>query len=249
VKVLAVYSIKGGVGKTASAVNLADLAARSGLRTLLWDLDPQGAASFYFRIKPKVKGGVAKLLGGRRRLDRWLRASDFEGLDLLPADFSYRNMDLVLGAGKKPRRRLARLLKPLAKRFDVVILDCPPSISLASESVFRAADALLLPIIPTPLSLRTHAQLVKHLREGGAGRLRLLPFFALVDRRKHLHREIQDAAPDEHPDFLTSWIPYSSAVEQMGTHRAPISTFAPRSHPALAYASLWEEIQSLVRFE
>jgi len=62
VKVLAVFSIKGGVGKTATAVNLADLAARNGQRVLLWDLDPQGAASFYLRVKPRVKGGVEKLL-------------------------------------------------------------------------------------------------------------------------------------------------------------------------------------------
>jgi cellulose biosynthesis protein BcsQ len=243
-KILAVYSIKGGVGKTASAVNLADLAALSGLRTLIWDLDPQGAASFYLRVKPRVKGGVVKILGGKRRLDRWLRASDFERLHLLPADFSYRNMDLVLDAGKKPRKRLRRLLEPLARRFDLVFLDCPPGISLASESAFQAADALLAPIVPTPLSLRTHAQLTRHLRETGKKPPRLLPFFALVDRRKRLHREIQDAAPERHPEFLKSWIPYSSIVEQMGTQRAPLSVFAPHSQAALAYAALWVEVRS-----
>jgi len=246
VKVYAVYSIKGGVGKTATAVNLADLSARSGLQTLLWDLDPQAAASFYLRVKPKVRGGVAKLLRGRRRLDRWLRASDIEGLALLPADFSYRHMDLELQAGKKPRRRLARLLEPLAKRFDVVFLDCPPSISLASESVFRAADAVVTPLVPTPLSMRTHVQLLKHLGCRGGKQARVLPFFNLVDRRKKLHRAIQDAAPIEHPDFLESWIPYSSTVERMGTERAPLSAFAPRTHPALAYAALWDEIQKRV---
>ena len=245
-KVFAVYSIKGGVGKTASAVNLGDLAARAGNRTLIWDLDPQGAASFYLRIKPAVKGGVARLLSGKRRLDRWLRASDYEGLQLLPADFSYRHMDLVLDAGKRPRKRLGRLLKPLSKQFDVVILDCPPSISLVSESVFRAADALLAPVIPTPLSMRTHAQLRKHLAEIDTKRPALLPFFTLVDRRKRLHRELQDQAPKRHPEFLKSWIPYSSVVEQMGTQRAPVGRFAPRSHPALAYAALWDEIQSAV---
>ena len=77
-RVFAVYAIKGGVGKTTSAVNLADLAARSGLRTLLWDLDPQGAASFYLRVKPRVKGGAEKLLRGEHSLKRWLKASDFD---------------------------------------------------------------------------------------------------------------------------------------------------------------------------
>ena len=77
-KIIAVYAIKGGVGKTATAVNLAYLSANSGLKTLLWDLDPQGASSFYFRIKPKVKGGSKDLIAGKRDLDGLIKGSDFE---------------------------------------------------------------------------------------------------------------------------------------------------------------------------
>lgn len=245
-RVFAIYSIKGGVGKTASAVNLADLAARSGLRTLLWDLDPQGAASFHLRVKPKVKGGAEKLLRGKRSLRHWLRASDFENLDLLPADFSYRNLDLMLDSHAKPRKRLARLLAPLAKHYDAIFLDCPPSVSLLSESVFRAADAILSPTIPTPLSLRTYAQLIKHLGELPGKPPLVLPFLAQVDRRKKLHREIHDDLPETHPEFLKSWIPSASIVEQMGRERAPLTAFAPRSHAGLAYAALWDEAQSAV---
>ena len=141
-KVLATYNIKGGVGKTATAVNLAYLAAAEGARTLVWDLDPQGAASFYFRVKPKVKGGSEALITGRRALDRAIKGTDFDNLDLIPADFSYRNMDLELGEAKKRTRRIDLLLRPLAKHYDYVFLDCPPSISLVSENVFRAADVL-----------------------------------------------------------------------------------------------------------
>lgn len=245
-RTFAVYSIKGGVGKTASAVNIADLAARSGYRTLLWDLDPQGAASFYLRIKPKVKGGAEKLLRGKRSLRHWLRASDFDGLDLLPADFSYRNLDLVLDTYEKPRKTLVRLLKPLAKRYDVIVLDCPPSVSMLSENVFRAADAILSPTIPTPLSLRSYEQLVEHLDELVGRPPKLLPFLAQVDRRKNLHREIQDQIPASHPEFLKSWIPSASVVEQMGRKRAPITAFAPRSQAGLAHAALWEEISAAV---
>ncbi|MGZ4960500.1 MAG: ParA family protein, partial [Methylomonas sp.] len=88
--VLAVYSIKGGVGKTASAVNLAYTAARNGYRTLVWDLDPQGASSYYFRIKPKIKGGSKDLITGKRELEGLIKGTDFENLHLLPADFSFR---------------------------------------------------------------------------------------------------------------------------------------------------------------
>ena len=159
-KILGVYNIKGGVGKTATAVNIAHLAASSGLRTLIWDLDPQAAATFYLRVKPKVKGSM-KMLRGKRDLDEVIKGSDYANLDLLPADFSYRNMDLLLGDSKKPALQLLKLLRPLAQHYDLVVLDCPPSISLVSENIFRAADALLLPTIPTTLSLRTMEQLLE----------------------------------------------------------------------------------------
>ena len=101
-KILATYNIKGGVGKTATAVNLGYLAARDGYRVLLWDLDPQAATSFLFRIRPRVKGGGKALIRGTRTIDDAIKATDFDRLDLLPADFTYRNLDLVLDAAKKP---------------------------------------------------------------------------------------------------------------------------------------------------
>ena len=104
-KVIATYNIKGGVGKTATAVNLAWLAAQEGAPTLIWDLDPQGATSYYFRIKPRIKGGGKKLLQGKRDLDGYIRGTDYHWLDLLPADFSYRNMDILLDHTKNPEQQ------------------------------------------------------------------------------------------------------------------------------------------------
>ena len=242
-KVFATYNIKGGVGKTATAVNLAYLSAREGARTLVWDLDPQGAATFYFRIQPKVKGGSKKLVKGKRSIDLTIRGTDFEGLDLIPADFSYRHMDLDLERTKRPTKQLARLLMPLSLQYDHLILDCPPSISLVSEGVFVAADVLLVPTIPTTLSLRTLHQLHQHLRQRAADRLQILPFFCMVDRRKKLHRQLT-ASPGKMPTpMLRTEIPYSSVVEQMGTRRAPAFTYAGSSRAAMAYRKLWDEIR------
>src|SRR5580698_8925938 len=159
--VLATYNIKGGVGKTSAAVNLAYLAARGGARTLLWDLDPQAASTFLFRVKPKVRGGAGKLVRLKSEVSELIKGTDYERLDLLPADFSYRHMDLALDSFKRPTRRLEKVLAPLADDYDYVFLDCPPSISLVSESVFEAADALLVPIIPATLSARTFDQLAE----------------------------------------------------------------------------------------
>jgi cellulose biosynthesis protein BcsQ len=240
-KTLAVYNIKGGVGKTATAVNLAYIAAASGLRTLLWDLDPQGAATFYFRVRAKVKGGARRLVHGKSDLDSRIRGSDYANLDILPADFSYRNLDLELGEARKPTRRLARLLKPLRKQYDVLIIDCAPSISLVSEGVFEATDALLIPTIPTPLSLNTLAQLTGHLRQADS-RLRLIPFFCMVDRRKALHRKMCDDPQRDKIGFVKTAIPYSSAVEQMGITRAPLAATAPGGRVTRAYGNLWSEV-------
>ena len=200
-KVYATYNIKGGVGKTSTAVNLAYLAAASGRRTLLWDLDPQGAATYLFRVKPRVKGGGRGLVSGKRPVDDAVKATDFDNLDLLPADFSYRNMDLELDDAKKRTRRLDQLLSGVADDYDVVFLDCPPSVSLVSENVLRAADVLLVPLIPATLSLRTYAQLTRFVADAPRPRPEVVAFFSMADRRKRLHREVIDAIPrDRRPD-------------------------------------------------
>jgi cellulose biosynthesis protein BcsQ len=242
VKVVATYNIKGGVGKTSAAVNLAALAAADGLRTLLWDLDPQGAASFLCRVRPKVRGGGRKLVRGRSDITEVLRGTDVEGLDLLPSDFSYRHMDLVLDESGKPIQRLRKVLAPLGEHYDLAMLDCPPSISLVSESVFDAADTLLVPLIPSTLTLRTFEQLGEFLDEVDR-RPAVLAFFSMVDRRKRLHRQVVEALPAGRGDIAAAIVPAATEVELMGVDRAPVVVRAPRSRGARAYTALWAELR------
>ncbi|MEA3274879.1 MAG: AAA family ATPase [Pseudomonadota bacterium] len=246
-RIIGVYNIKGGVGKTATAINVAYLAAGEGNRTLVWDLDPQAAATYYFRVKPKVKGGGKALVRGKRELDSVVKGTDFENLDLLPADFSFRNMDLVLEDAKKPTKQLTRLLKPLSEEYDYIFLDCPPSISLVSENIFRAADALLVPMIPTTLSERTLHQLLDFL-DGHASlsELRVMPFFSMVDRRKRLHTDLVQQLPESYPSMLATSIPYASEIERMGLHRMPLPAYAPSNRAAGAYRALWEEVKAVL---
>jgi chromosome partitioning protein len=243
VKVVATYNIKGGVGKTSAAVNLAALAAGDGLRTMLWDLDPQGAASFLFRVRPKIKGGGRKLVRGRSEVTDLLRGTDVEGLDLLPADFSYRHMDLALDETGKPTRRLRKVLAPLAEHYDLAVLDCPPSISLVSESVFDAADALLVPLIPSTLTLRTFEQLGDFVAAEVDRPPRIVAFFSMVDGRKRLHREVVATLPNSRDDLVTSAIPAASEVELMGVTRSPVVIQFPRSRAARAYRALWDDVR------
>src|SRR5687767_11932609 len=111
-RVLASYNVKGGVGKTTTVVNLAHRAAATGARTLVFDLDPQGAASYYLRANPKVKRTGKALMRAKQDVDSAIVPTDFEGLDLVPADFSFRNVDVVLDGTKNPTERLARLVRP-----------------------------------------------------------------------------------------------------------------------------------------
>lgn len=243
-KTFATYNIKGGVGKTSAAVNLAALAARDGLRTLLWDLDPQGAATYLFRIRPKVKGGGRALVRARHPLSELVKGADVENLDLLPADFSYRHLDLILDQTKKPVRRISKLLSLVEDDYDVAFLDCAPSISLVSESILDAVGTLLVPLIPSTLSLRTFEQLTDFLATMAPERRpQVVAFFSMVDRRRRLHRDVVSTLPTRRQGIATASIPASSLVEQMGVRREPVVLSRPRSAAALAYAALWAELQ------
>jgi len=244
VKVVATYSIKGGVGKTSAAVNLGALAAREGLRTVIWDLDPQGAASFLLRVRPKVKGGGRKLVRGRRDPIDVMKGTDFEGLDLLPADFSYRHLDIELDKRKRPLRGLSRVLDQLGDDYDLAVVDCAPSISLVSESMFTAADLLLVPIIPATLSVRTFEQLQRFLARAPEPVPGVLAFLSMVDRRKTLHRELAASLPARVPTVADVAIPSASVIERMGVERAPVVTTKPRSASAQAYRELWQRVRA-----
>ncbi len=242
-KVLATYNIKGGVGKTSAAVNLAYLAAAAGKRTLLWDLDPQSAATYLFKLRPGVRGGGGGLIKGKRELDDAVQATQFDRLDVVPADFRYRGMDLALDAQKKSTQRLRRLLEPLADDYDLAVLDCAPSVSLVSENVLHAAGLLVVPLIPTPLSLRTLEQLREFVADAPEPRPRLLAFFSMVDRRRRLHRETVERMVHEE-NVAAAVVPQSTYVEQMAVRQAPLAVFAARSPAAEAYAQLWAEARA-----
>lgn len=243
---LALYSNKGGVGKTAAAVNLAYLAAVSGKTTLICDLDPQGAATYYLRVKPKVKAEARGFAKAGKAIEASIKGTDYENLDLLPADFTHRNLDIVFDRLKHPKQRLGKALRPFEEEYDLIVLDCPPTINILAENIFDAADTLLTPMIPTTLSVLAYEQMLSFLKKSNYAPERVYVFCSMVDRRKKMHRETCGLIQSTFDRVLHSTIPYLSEVEQMGLFREPVAAFAHKSSAARAYQDLWSEVQEVV---
>jgi chromosome partitioning protein len=242
-KIIACYSNKGGVGKTATSVNLAYASAMKGRSTLLCDLDPQGASGFYFRVKPSKKLRNKAFFKDVQGFLDAIRASDFENLDLLPANLTYRDFDIFLSRMKNSRSRLKKALLELDSDYDVIILDCPPNISLLSENVFKTADKIVVPVIPTTLSVRTFEQLNTFFKENEYQRKKLLPFFSMVQQSKKLHKDTMLTLRKDYKSMLKNYIPFSSEIEKMGVYRAPLMTYAGKNSAADAYKNIWHEIE------
>ncbi|MGB3363611.1 MAG: AAA family ATPase [Thermodesulfobacteriota bacterium] len=244
-KKIAIYSMKGGVGKTAASVNLAYLAAADGFNTLLCDLDPQGASTYYFRIRASKNFSTNKFIKGGKHIDKNIKGTDFPNLDLLPSKLSYRNLDLALDALKNSKKRLKSIFNELEDDYDYLFMDCPPGISLISENVFNAADIMIVPLIPTTLSELTYEKLLSFFKKNDINPKKIYTFFSMVESRKTLHQETMQKISQEAGNILKTAIPYRSDIEKMGVHREPVPVTSPNSDSTQAYKKLWKEIKAI----
>ena len=244
-KTIAFFNIKGGVGKTTSAVNIAYLAAQSDVNTLLWDLDPQSCASWYLNVDESTPQKAMNIFKGKTPVGKLRIKSSYPRLEVIPADLSLRKLELLLGEEASSRKLLNKLAESLGERNKLLIFDCAPAFSKVSENIFSCCDTLVVPLLPSPLSLRSYAQLKDYVASKKTWKkLQLQPFFTMVDRRRKIHNQVIHDAKELVGTDDPVVIPYSSELEKMGITQSPVHCFAARSNAALAYQKLWARLQT-----
>lgn len=240
--VYAFYNQKGGVGKTAATVNLSYFAAQEQWRTLVWDLDPQGAAGFYFQVNAAAKNEAKRLLSSELNLNDVIQQTAYENLSLIPSDLSARNADVVLTELKQGKKRIKTALNEVKNDYDIAIIDCPPGLSTLHDNIFHAADYVIIPNIPTTLSMRSYDTVREFFQQNNIDEGKIKSFFSMVDHRKNLHNEVL-GEHHRNKSFFKNYVPYLSDVEKMGQQLAPVDVYAHSSYAAQCYRDLWKEIK------
>jgi len=236
--VISIYNIKGGVGKTSTTINLAFNASKTD-KVLIWDLDPQGATTFYLEKNVKDKNFIHKVT--HKGLNKFIKKTNFDNIDLIPADLSIKDIDKYLEDDK--------LFKKLLKNvegYKYIFIDSPPTLSLISQNIFKVSDVVVIPTIPTILSVRTYNQIIHYFKNYTKNR-KIFTFLSMVDKRKKMHIDISKkilTLPKK--QVLKTLIFNSAIVEKMGEELAPVEVFAPHSESAKAYQNLWNELKQKI---
>ena len=241
---------KGGVGKTTTVVNLASHLALLGDRVLVIDLDPQGNATSGLGVdRSAVERSMYDALVDGMALDQLVVQGTAEGVDLIPAAIALAGADLELAGVTARERRLRRLVENVAPAYDVIFIDCPPSLGLLTVNALTAADAVLIPLQCEYYALEGLTQLlatIDLIRDHLNPPLKLDGVvLTMYDARTNLSSDVAaEARRHLGPAVYDTVIPRSVRLSEAPSHGLPITRYAPDSRGGAAYASLALEFRA-----